>query len=1354
MLNTREHCNAIDPTTMRLYHLTTAPPLAGTALALGAFSGSKKQELVVASGTHLHLYRQLKNGLLHPTISAPVFGVIRALGVFRLPGTSRDFVAVTSDAGVLTVLGVDRMRGVLKVAASESFGRSGMRRTVPGEYLACDPHGRALMVAAIERQKFVYVLGRDDNNALLLSSPLEAHKSATATHALVALDVGFGNPVFAAIERAYEGEDAHSRPSLSLVYYELDLGLNHVVRKHASPVRADSYLLLAVPGDDIGPGGVLVCSSGYVTYRHLFEEDEDGNLQSRDMGNSGRPKRIEARMPLRKCDAKQEPRMVVCGTLMKHKTKRGTVFFFMLCTEVGDLIRVDIIWNQDDGATELRMAYFETLPGPALDIRILRSGYMFVMMEGGDSLFLRFERSDAPEDDPNGGFSTSIDNNIESTKLCYVPREKLTYLALNETVPSFGPVLAMHSGDFTGEGASQLVMATGRGSGGALRVVRSGLATAELTAPRSLSGASVNGMYSFKEREGDDMHKYVIISMAKQTNILRVENDSLTPLTSTIGFRTDCATLCAQQMGVDSFVQMYTKAVRFVPSGNADRATEWSAPHGVRVVNGVANNTQALAALSNGTVVYFEISARTGTLTPVEEIEGALAVAGDDIDITRGAADADARPSLALPVLSAGRTRAQFFAVGDGATQKVSVYKIGTDGTPQRAGLHVAPAPISSVGLVDFGDIDRDVLAAASGTKLVDVVLHPPKLTLLIGTKHGALVTLGVDRAAGSLSDKRTMFLGAAPINLMAFRMLGVPACVVMAARPWLYFPQGIRPSCVPLCTSGFQFAAPFDMGRVRGIAAVSTSRLRILSLPAVESVCASAALPVGLAPACAPALTRLNATSLCTRSAMSGTPRRVIPLFSLAKGGGGFGEAPRRGATGVDVDCADMVQQTDVVKDEGMSLFAVVECDHRAKFVEEAERGEGGGEKRTTNGTKKKVEKRGRVVAGDEGEWASQLRLVGVRHIDKVTKGDESGDESDGESAGEAPSEAHAVCTLDAVRLRTNESALCAVASRVMDADSEVAHVVLSVSRNFRVNATGRRPRAEGAEAEKVENELKVYRVDRRERTMRFVHSTPVEEGEPHCVRSMTAFRDMVAVGVGRTVRLYQLGRKRLLRKGELRHAVRNKISTMCTIGGVRLFVGDAMQSVTVCDYGALGWGDVGRLSVVARDTLSRWTTCVCVVDYNTVCVGDKFGNICILRVRDGPLGASAHNDAPKQLSVEACVHIGATVTSMYRSGSAIRYGTAHGARGALLVIETESEAALLRSVERWCGTMASVVGRDHTKFRSTFYALKNVIDGDICEIAVAKQESLTQIASQVGRRPEDVVRCFDEARWRIESE
>ena len=67
--------------------------------------------------------------------------------------------------------------------------------------------GRAVMIGAIEKQKLVYILNRDAQARLTISSPLEAHKANTFVYHCVGVDVGFENPMFACLEVDYEEVD-------------------------------------------------------------------------------------------------------------------------------------------------------------------------------------------------------------------------------------------------------------------------------------------------------------------------------------------------------------------------------------------------------------------------------------------------------------------------------------------------------------------------------------------------------------------------------------------------------------------------------------------------------------------------------------------------------------------------------------------------------------------------------------------------------------------------------------------------------------------------------------------------------------------------------------------------------------------------------------------------------------------------------------------------------------------------------------------------------------------------------------------------------------------------------------------
>lgn len=75
---------------------------------------------------------------------------------------------------------------------------------------------------------------------------------------------------------------AASEAQKHLTYYELDLGLNHVVRKWTDPVDNGANLLIPVPGGDSeGPGGVLVCAENFIIYKNEGHKDERAVIPKR-----------------------------------------------------------------------------------------------------------------------------------------------------------------------------------------------------------------------------------------------------------------------------------------------------------------------------------------------------------------------------------------------------------------------------------------------------------------------------------------------------------------------------------------------------------------------------------------------------------------------------------------------------------------------------------------------------------------------------------------------------------------------------------------------------------------------------------------------------------------------------------------------------------------------------------------------------------------------------------------------------------------------------------------------------------------------------------------------------------------
>ncbi|KAK7408843.1 pre-mRNA-splicing factor rse1 [Neonectria punicea] len=138
------------------------------------FSGTKEQHILTASGSLLTLLRAHPTlGTVETLVSYDVLSIIRSVALFRPAGSARDYIIVATDSGRIAILEYLATENRFSRILLESFGRSGVRRLVPGQYVAADPKGRACMIASIEKNKLVYVLIRDSQVELTMSSPLE-----------------------------------------------------------------------------------------------------------------------------------------------------------------------------------------------------------------------------------------------------------------------------------------------------------------------------------------------------------------------------------------------------------------------------------------------------------------------------------------------------------------------------------------------------------------------------------------------------------------------------------------------------------------------------------------------------------------------------------------------------------------------------------------------------------------------------------------------------------------------------------------------------------------------------------------------------------------------------------------------------------------------------------------------------------------------------------------------------------------------------------------------------------------------------------------------------------------------------
>ncbi|KAJ2999724.1 Splicing factor 3B subunit 3 [Globomyces sp. JEL0801] len=741
---------------MHLYNVTLQSTSAITHAIVGNFAGTKQQEICVGRNTTLELLTvDPSTGQIHSLISSQVFGIIRSLCPFRLAGSLKDYIVIGSDSGRIVILEFNAEKKVFVKLHQETFGKSGCRRAVPGQLLSADPKGRAVMIGALEKQKFVYVLNRDSNSKLTISSPLESSKSNTVCAHLVGLDVGFENPIFACIEVDFQESDqdftgkAYKEIQKKLVYLELDLGLNHVVRKWSCPIERTASYLIAVPGGADGPSGVLVCSDGRITWYH-----PEFNTVSIPI-----PIRKDPLDPLPDANGNstvQKDVMIISSVV--HKLKKS--FFILVQTELGDVFKLTMDYlTGNDGAigqvANIRLKYYETL-SLSSGLCLLKSGFLFVASEFGNHSLYQIEN--LGDDDEEQKEFQSIEFDSDAPEPFFDPRPIRNLLPVDE-MESLSPLIDATVLNLTEDDTPQIYALCGRGAKSSFRILRHGLEVSEI-AVSELPG-NPNAVWTVRGSSEDLYDSYIIISFVNATLVLSI-GESVEEVTDT-GVLVSTPTISIGQLGDDALVQIYPHGIRHIRADR--RVSEWKAPTGLTICYGASNNKQVSVALSSGELVYFELD-KAGNLNEFQERKQM------NTQIT----------SLAMSPIPDGRQRALFLAVG-GEDNTVRVLSLDPNNCLESVSMQALSAPAESLVMVEMHDPTTSVAS----------------LFLNIGLANGVLLRTTIDTVTGLLTDTRLRFLGAKGVKLFPLKIAGSSAVLALSTRPWLSYTFQNRSHLIPL---------------------------------------------------------------------------------------------------------------------------------------------------------------------------------------------------------------------------------------------------------------------------------------------------------------------------------------------------------------------------------------------------------------------------------------------------------------------------------------------------------------------------------------------------------------------------
>lgn len=688
----------------------------------------KDLQLCIATETHIELF-DVSEGNLRKLAEVALFATLTGMKSLRAENSRNSVLVITSDSGNLTVCKFERRAREgdganvfgLRTLVNEPLARSGIRRLSPISGIQVDLFGRCLFLSAVEKNKLCFVLNSmSGDETLRVQSPLEVNRPHMLTLDTTACDVQYDNPCFASLEI-----DTSANNETHLIFYILDLGLNHVVKKADYKIDAAANFVMGLPslskygisctkstegdsiyeGDEVNPF-VLIAFENYILIK-----DMNGYYN------------LKVQIPRRKNQGTQGT-SIISFALQTLKND----FFVLLQSNLGDLFKFKIFPNQSANNTPaVSISYFDTVP-QAEGLHIFKNGFLFANTEYGDSYLFQFES--LGEDEENGeGFATSAE---PEKKSFFENSESLRNLSVAQRIKIVNPLTA---GKVIETSPLKIIAATNDTP----TSLTNGVNFQEKISSNLPPGAQNIWTICLPE---ETYHKLLFIGFSKSTMILKIEEGTIEELALTSNpFRLKSdRTLFANSIGQRSIIQVCENEVRqIIPSDDKKDFVcklEWLPPAGIRVVAATCTQNQLAVGLSNGEIVYFEMDAQSGEDT-LHELQNRIEV--DEVITSM---------SMLFDL------RSDFLAVGsqESTIRIFSLKSSDQDNFLEVVAIQTMPSPVHDLKLVR----------------------NKREIELHVGLQNGLYSCSKLNVLDGQIYDERTRFLGPKPVSISFLKSMGL----------------------------------------------------------------------------------------------------------------------------------------------------------------------------------------------------------------------------------------------------------------------------------------------------------------------------------------------------------------------------------------------------------------------------------------------------------------------------------------------------------------------------------------------------------------------------------------------------
>jgi splicing factor 3B subunit 3 len=187
-----------------------------------------------------------------------------------------------------------------------------------------------------------------------------------------------------------------------------------------------SNLVLTLPGDKEGPGGVLVCAENYIYFRNQDHKE------------------LKAPIPRRYGMADDKGVLITAHAMHAQKN----MFFLLVQSEFGDIYKVTLDYEEDQ-VRDLHVKYFDTVP-TATSICVLKSGCLFVASECGNHYLFQFVSVGDDDDTAEGNTRTPPGSFV------YFQARPVTNLSQVDEMDSLAPITDFKVADLAREHTPQI----------------------------------------------------------------------------------------------------------------------------------------------------------------------------------------------------------------------------------------------------------------------------------------------------------------------------------------------------------------------------------------------------------------------------------------------------------------------------------------------------------------------------------------------------------------------------------------------------------------------------------------------------------------------------------------------------------------------------------------------------------------------------------------------------------------------------------------------------------------------------------------------------------------------------------